>query len=1240
MGRAGPAVERQAAPPKLRRTPVQKSLVVGAVNDPYEHEANRVADTVVGGTQASPSAPPPVISGLTAQRVAVPPNSVTGPEETDEEGVAPEARAQPQVQRAARLRGPEAASPEADERLDERDTVAQTAPASSGAAASGGGVASSDVEASIDKLRSSPAPSLDGVTRGEMEDRMGADLGGPRIHTDAEAGEAAASLGARAFTVGQDIFFAPGEYRPNTVEGRHLIAHELTHTIQQGGGSARAKRVQRKQGAAATSTVTKEEPPPLEEVTVLEGKDWSIDVSDAKGEARELHVPKLELPKIAGALKGAQGGQAKPASRSGAFPQAGQAFVRKPQEKRSERAKEAAYQLWVAHIRDQAKKTIEPELSTQLGKQKGAAPVTDEGGKKVYVVKRKGAKASAIQAATSEFLAIGTAGELARHDSIVRPMLTKRGAFKPMDADHILEDQLGGLDAATNLWLLDRSYNRSIGSQIAHRIEKSITKTIEDGKKTADALKKKGAKVDGRKIPKTYQTVLRNWTLVFNTVAEGKFDGDPQHYWSREDVLGATHLEHFQALTEKELFEQGFKFDETKKVLPTHINVFPAKEGGRAIRFKVGGKGKHLEKPGFFFRGIEVIDATVPFTPPSAANQGGVITTLNVRYTPRQGKKKKKPAVTVEGPITVSHDPRLGFGGYVSRASIVTALAEGLSPITFADPQITPEGEVSAHGTISSSKALLPGLAIPIELRGEDILVSFPIPTESLSFGPVSVNEAALEVGIGAQGFFLAGSADVVIADIGQGTLIARVEKDDVLVSGEFGLDLTFAQPAIVKLQYSLDKDALSGEATLGVKKNAIPGVESGQVVISVSRQAFGLTGSLTLGGVLAGSVVTIGYTPETGLLIEGKDLPLPVAKLPGVSEAKATVRARRNPETGEWTVAGGGQATLAAAGAKGTLEVMVDGAAVRIKGRGAVAKGPATGWLEITATNQATDDQGNPVEGGPIGELRIWGKGEASITFGKILTGTAGLEYTPDGRVIIVGEIALPPKFQLFPKLGLGKPKTLLSLHPPDFWIWGVKVGPVGFGIFAFVDATVTFEAFAGPGQLLDTRVRATLDLDKPEEAKVTGRATFYVPAAAELKLDVGGGVKAQVAVAYVKGRVGLDGKLSVLGEFRLPVDVSWSQAQGLAFGGTASIRAAPKFELGVNASITAGVDLGLWEPSKTWGPWRKKLGEFGPDLSVSVDLPLHWSEQAGLSFESIEPKKPSLDAASLMGDTFDTLV
>ena len=68
-----------------------------------------------------------------------------------------------------------------------------------------------------------------------MEPRFRADFSGVRIHTDQHAARLSAQLGARAFTVGRDIYFAKDEFRPDRPEGWELIAHELTHTIQQGG---------------------------------------------------------------------------------------------------------------------------------------------------------------------------------------------------------------------------------------------------------------------------------------------------------------------------------------------------------------------------------------------------------------------------------------------------------------------------------------------------------------------------------------------------------------------------------------------------------------------------------------------------------------------------------------------------------------------------------------------------------------------------------------------------------------------------------------------------------------------------------------------------------------------------------------------------------------------------------------------------------------------------------------------
>lgn len=74
---------------------------------------------------------------------------------------------------------------------------------------------------------------LDGSTNDFMSSKFGADFNEVAIHKDKRAHELASQIHARAFTVGKDIYFNEGEYQPNTSEGKHLLAHELTHTLQQ-----------------------------------------------------------------------------------------------------------------------------------------------------------------------------------------------------------------------------------------------------------------------------------------------------------------------------------------------------------------------------------------------------------------------------------------------------------------------------------------------------------------------------------------------------------------------------------------------------------------------------------------------------------------------------------------------------------------------------------------------------------------------------------------------------------------------------------------------------------------------------------------------------------------------------------------------------------------------------------------------------------------------------------------------
>lgn len=89
-------------------------------------------------------------------------------------------------------------------------------------------------------LRSGAQPLATG-TRSFMEPRFGHDFSQVRVHADARSAEAARALSAHAFTVGQDVVFASGQYAPTTAEGQRLIAHELTHVVQQDVTSSHAQ---------------------------------------------------------------------------------------------------------------------------------------------------------------------------------------------------------------------------------------------------------------------------------------------------------------------------------------------------------------------------------------------------------------------------------------------------------------------------------------------------------------------------------------------------------------------------------------------------------------------------------------------------------------------------------------------------------------------------------------------------------------------------------------------------------------------------------------------------------------------------------------------------------------------------------------------------------------------------------------------------------------------------------------
>lgn len=101
----------------------------------------------------------------------------------------------------------------------------------------GGMVAASDLEASINQAKGGGQPLADNIKE-PMEQAFGADFSGVKVHTDAKSDQLNQSIQARAFTTGPDVFFRQGEYNPGSKEGQELLAHELTHVVQQNGEQA------------------------------------------------------------------------------------------------------------------------------------------------------------------------------------------------------------------------------------------------------------------------------------------------------------------------------------------------------------------------------------------------------------------------------------------------------------------------------------------------------------------------------------------------------------------------------------------------------------------------------------------------------------------------------------------------------------------------------------------------------------------------------------------------------------------------------------------------------------------------------------------------------------------------------------------------------------------------------------------------------------------------------------------
>jgi hypothetical protein len=362
---------------------------------------------------------------------------------------------------------------------------------------------------------------------------------------------------------------------------------------------------------------------------------------------------------------------------------------------------------------------------------------------------------------------------------------------------------------------------------------------------------------------------------------------------------------------------------------------------------------------------------------------------------------------------------------------------------------------------------------------------------------------------------------------------------------------------------------------------------------------------------------------------------------LPGVSGGSVTISIHRDPETGAIAISGAGTAQVAFPGFSGTVTVAYADGVLTIQANGTFQRGNFTGTVEARVTNQPIDAEGNPLDAPPLPDFRASGAGQATIQFGRYLTGTAGITIREDGSITVTGEIALPPTVELFPASVYNRE----LFRAPE-----IRIPIVGFtvpvvnrsvGIFAFARGGVSFHASVGPGVLRDTRVGITFNPDQPEATHIAGQSRFEVPAEAGLTLSVTGGIGASIVIVEATGEVGLEAGLGLRALAGAEVGIDWTPSSGLALEAAVFAEARPKFDVGVVARVRVIFDTWVKTFELYDESWRRQLASFGPDIVLSVRFPARWSEAAGLDLDvnNIEVTYPEIDALEFGRSVFTEL-
>ena len=429
---------------------IQPKLNVGKADDKYEKEADLMADTIVS-KKDNQSAP----SFSSVQQIQKVSSDFHKPEEKEiqekplssNESIVPHKQGEEDEQ----LMKKEGVIDELQEKKIEEESIQEKSflqkneepdmdiddePLAVQAKTDGNRVANSSIESQLNSSKGGGSSLPKGV-KSQMESGFGTDFSSVRLHTDSNAAQMSKNIGAQAFTHGNDVYFNEGKYQPESDSGKHLLAHELTHTVQQG-ASMQKSRVQKVEDSIDSV-----------ERDFIQSEDGSLDL---RGLKKEIHIKSLEIPKFK--------------QEAGFYPSV--PFRLPPKEERNTNQR----QKWDTYVK-MNDAGLDEKLDDIFKKQTHDEVSSDPN--PIYYLKLKNAA----------YNLIGTKTEI--KNRVLRPYWNESGTFQYFHVDHQVEYQLGGpaVDVESNYWLLDDKSNIGSGRLIKINKDKKLSNILKTARESA-----------------------------------------------------------------------------------------------------------------------------------------------------------------------------------------------------------------------------------------------------------------------------------------------------------------------------------------------------------------------------------------------------------------------------------------------------------------------------------------------------------------------------------------------------------------------------------------------------------------------------------------------------------------------------------------------------------------------------------------------------------------------------------